>query len=640
MKHCGRISVLTARLLGAALGLALALTAGEARAAQYYAATTGSPAGSGSIGDPWDLQTALNGGKPTGTLLPGDTVWVRGGLYLAPFTSHLRGTPLEPIVVRNYPGERVVLDAQYANCDPALCPPQEWQDAHPFFPACPPPHGGVNYQCNSYLSINPCDPTINPACVAPFNYRRDTLTIPPWSHDVWIWGFDLTNYTYAPRSHVPDFCTPENPTQGCCYSGGVLHHECFQPPQIPQMLGSPILIEGDRFRLINSFAHDAGGGVSWWTPSDNSEVYGSFVFNNGYAGALRGMYHGCYTQNINSLDAPSEKAFRETAFFSNFGLGMQIFGSCGPADSYTLEGVVSFSTTLPSKAFYATTDPLVIPASKAYEAQDSILIGANLTSHHAVVRETYVYNRMEPVGSMPTFEFVSLPLSISGISDVLVEDSVFAGDGGSIRIWRAGQIRFTGNTVVGRSYYPFKEGSVTIIDPHYAAHLPLHEFSANNYYRTDAPPVIGIQQGGGGGAEFAVSLPTWQATYGKDLDSSGYVGRPIANQVFVRPNAYEAGRGHLVIYNWAHLSSVPVDLAPLGLTDGQAFKIHNIQSFKTDPMAVDWMGNVAASGTFNTGSPIVNVDMTDTEMVMPIGTGIPPLQSTLPEFGVFVVMPQ
>lgn len=632
------ISPTMARAL-AVLGLTLAVSAGQARGAEYYAATTGSPAGSGSLGDPWDLQTALNGGKPTGTLQPGDTVWVRGGLYLAPFTSHLRGAPGQPIIVRNYPGERVILDAQYANCDPAKCPPQEWQDAHPFFPSCPPPNGGLNYQCNAYNGINPCDTTTNPACTAPFNYRIDTLTIPTWSHDVWIWGFDLTNYTNAPRAHVPAFCTPENPTQGCCYPGGVIHEECFQPPQIPQVKASPIVIEGDRFRLINSFVHDGSTGVSWWTPSDNSEVYGSFVFHSGYAGALRGMYHGCYTQNVDTLDNESEKAFRETAFFSNFGLGMQIYGSCGPADRYTLEGVVSFSTTLPSKEFYKTTDPLVIPASKAYESQDSILIGANLSSHHAVVRESYVYNPLDPVG-MPTFQRGSLPLNIHGISDVLVEDSVLAGDGASVRLQGAGQIRFQGNTVVGRTYYPFKEGSVTIIDPHYADHLPLHEFASNAYYRTDGPPVIGIQQGGVGGAEFAVTIPNWQGTYGKDLDSAGYSGRPLANQVFVRPNAYEAGRGHLVIYNWNNLPSVPVDLTPLGLTDGQAFKIHNVQSFKTDPNAVDWMGNVAASGVFNAGSPVVAVDMTDPEMVMPIGYGIPPLPSTLPEFGVFIVMPE
>ena len=204
------ISPTMARAL-AVLGLTLAVSAGQARGAEYYAATTGSPAGSGSLGDPWDLQTALNGGKPTGTLQPGDTVWVRGGLYLAPFTSHLRGAPGQPIIVRNYPGERVILDAQYANCDPAKCPPQEWQDAHPFFPSCPPPNGGLNYQCNAYNGINPCDTTTNPACTAPFNYRIDTLTIPTWSHDVWIWGFDLTNYTNAPRAHVPAFCTPENP---------------------------------------------------------------------------------------------------------------------------------------------------------------------------------------------------------------------------------------------------------------------------------------------------------------------------------------------------------------------------------------------------------------------------------------------
>ena len=90
-------------------------TAGPAAVAVlgWYAAPTGSSAGDGSR-QPWDLETALHGGN--GKVQPGDTVWLRGGTYTraTPVTSTLTGTAAAPVVVRQYPGERAILDASGA----------------------------------------------------------------------------------------------------------------------------------------------------------------------------------------------------------------------------------------------------------------------------------------------------------------------------------------------------------------------------------------------------------------------------------------------------------------------------------------------------------------------------------------------
>ena len=76
----------------------------------WYAAPNGSSTAPGTLAAPWDLATALDGG-PTGTeVKPGATLWLRGGTYVGAFTSSLVGTPAAPITVRNYPGERVILD--------------------------------------------------------------------------------------------------------------------------------------------------------------------------------------------------------------------------------------------------------------------------------------------------------------------------------------------------------------------------------------------------------------------------------------------------------------------------------------------------------------------------------------------------
>jgi len=92
------------------------LSAGLAPANDWYAAPNGTPAGNGSIGNPWDLDTALGteACTPPAAIQPGDTLWLLPGTYHASmsggFQSCLTGTAAAPIVVRNYSGGRAAID--------------------------------------------------------------------------------------------------------------------------------------------------------------------------------------------------------------------------------------------------------------------------------------------------------------------------------------------------------------------------------------------------------------------------------------------------------------------------------------------------------------------------------------------------
>ena len=72
----------------------------------HFAAPNGTPSGNGTMQAPWDLITAFN--HPP-AVRPGDTIWVRGGVYapVVRWTATLTGTAAAPVVVRAYPGERV-----------------------------------------------------------------------------------------------------------------------------------------------------------------------------------------------------------------------------------------------------------------------------------------------------------------------------------------------------------------------------------------------------------------------------------------------------------------------------------------------------------------------------------------------------
>ena len=106
-----------------------------------------------------------------------------------------------------------------------------------------------------------------------------------------------------------------------------------------------------------------------------------------------------------------------------------------------------------------------------------------------------------------------------------------------------------------------------------------------------------------------------------------FARRPSANVVRVRPNAFEAGRGHVVIYNWTGEASVDVDLTAIGLAAGDDFEIRDAQ---------DFFGPPVVSGIYS-GAP-VTIAMTGLSLSPPIGE-VPVIPAhTAPEFAVFVVL--
>jgi hypothetical protein len=102
------VSLSTASLAAGAGALLTGLVPPASAARGYHVAPHGSPRGDGSSRRPWDLATALAGASSR--IRAGDTIWLRGGTYRGSFRSTIAGTDAAPVVVRQYPGERAILD--------------------------------------------------------------------------------------------------------------------------------------------------------------------------------------------------------------------------------------------------------------------------------------------------------------------------------------------------------------------------------------------------------------------------------------------------------------------------------------------------------------------------------------------------
>ena len=107
--------------------------------------------------------------------------------------------------------------------------------------------------------------------------------------------------------------------------------------------------------------------------------------------------------------------------------------------------------------------------------------------------------------------------------------------------------------------------------------------------------------------------------------------RPKGLQITTRPNKYQPGRGHVIVYNWDKLPYVEADLSRI-LPDGTPYEVRDAQNY---------FGRPAAKGVFD-GTP-VKLPMNMTKVAQPVGD-VPHIRHrfnhTAPEFAVFVVIPR
>src|SRR5579871_4202065 len=182
----------TIRVLSIVL-IAVAIRPAVSKANEYYVSPAGRPQGNGSIDDPWDLRTALAQPK---AVTPGDTIWLRQGVYRGVFESSLTGQPDRPIIVRARPGERVTIDTGNATST-----------------------GGLLVR----------------------------------GADCWYWGLEVMSSAH----------------------GRVSQQKGPDPTDLKRVPG--IVVFGSRTKFINIVVHDTAGGYGFWTPAQDSEIYGNLI---------------------------------------------------------------------------------------------------------------------------------------------------------------------------------------------------------------------------------------------------------------------------------------------------------------------------------------------------------------------------
>jgi hypothetical protein len=345
---------------------------------------------------------------------------------------------------------------------------------------------------------------------------------------------------------------------------------------------------GAGIKFINLVIHDTRTGIGNFTGNNprQPEIYGSLIYNNGQTSSD----HGIYLENNGSTGT----AFiTDNVVFNNWGFGIHMYGQ---ASNEFLSGI-----DVEGNAAFGTTS-IAIPSQ---QYNDILIGGAGPTvASNITISNNYTYRT-----GAPSFDPNSAGIELgytAGVQngDIVAQNNYIVG-GMHMGMWSSAQL--SGNTI-----YDYAGPMVQN-----QGSLSRQTWTANTFYGD--PALARWVYGGSSATDFT----TWTSQTGL-VNAGSYGGGAPPNFTVVRPNRYEAGRGNIIVYNWANLPAVDVDLSGV-LSRGQSFNIFNVQ---------DFFGAPVVSGIYGGGT--VRIPMVGIPAPTPIGRGTVP-STTGPTFQVFVV---
>ena len=185
-----------------------------------------------------------------------------------------------------------------------------------------------------------------------------------------------------------------------------------------------INVLGPNIKFINNIIHDTGG-LGIWNGSDNTEMYGNVIFDNGYEGGDRGHGHSLYLQNQNGT-----KRIVDNIYFNSFSHGIHIYGSENAwLDNFHIEGNFGFNNGILSGSGITS----------------NILIGGGKPARNYNILDNVTY--FTP-GAYGNGRSAMLGYNGAACDNYRVQGNTFSGSPTAL-IMNCTNVTMTGNTILG-----------------------------------------------------------------------------------------------------------------------------------------------------------------------------------------------
>lgn len=308
------------------------------------------------------------------------------------------------------------------------------------------------------------------------------------------------------------------------------------PSDIPHRGGLVIKAHHSKFINLVIYNHNSSG-VGLWKPAENSELYGCIIYHNGWQGPDRGHGHGLYVQNENGT-----KIIKDNIIFNGMSYGVHGYTEGGSIQGFHFEGNTFFNNGI---------------ISKDSKLKANVLIGGLQPSDRVTFISNYSFHDLSKGGQNIELGYYS------DNENMVCENNYICGGYLPLKVTKWKSITLYGNTIYGRR-------ELVSLDLPNGVSSSSYHWDNNTYYQgNDITPMDKL------------TYDQWKQTYSVDANSQYLPNPPTGSDVFVRPNQYEPGRSHIVIYNWGLKNSVNVDLASV-LPIGSEYKIFDVENLDSE----------------------------------------------------------
>jgi len=333
-------------------------------------------------------------------------------------------------------------------------------------------------------------------------------------------------------------------------------------------------------RVINCIISNNGhpGIATWVGVGGDGDVYGNLVWGNGVYDVLDGKAwargSGLYGQTNEG-----NRQFKDNVFFRNFTNGFKLYGQQGTVNGAIVDGTIAFKTFLSPILLTTTNIPmqnLSVTNNYTYAEEDEGRTGVELGGGRPIndtllLKGHYFVGGKSPVGAVLVSTFNNATISDNTIitratKDDAIQPRLFS------YVPTPNQINMNWDN---NKYYGGRDRS-------------LNDDNIINNYTADKVP------------KYFYHEDQWLKEYPFDISSIFSRSYPTENKIVVRPNHYERGRGHIVIYNWKELQEVEVNIASLGLDEGEKYEVRDIQNYYDTPII---------QATYHVNEPILKLPM-------------------------------
>jgi len=360
------------------------------------------------------------------------------------------------------------------------------------------------------------------------------------------------------------------------------------PRTLPRTRG--VYVNAPDCKVINCLIYDNNQtAVGVFAQASRCEFYGNIVCNNGNISPEGPSGHGFYSQSVEDFHT-----IKDNIFFNSMQYGFHLYTEGGTIKGFRISGNVIFNSgALGGEGIYNV---------------NMLLGGKQQPGGNAIYEDNHFRHPM--TGSK------NVQFGYHGPNeDMIFRNNYITGGSSSLIVSDWTHLTVTGNRIVGTGYMGvFSQDEITPV---------LKDWDNNSYYYTSGGVFSFINEGVG------ANWTTWRTGTGFDSNSTMTTANPSANEIVLRANYYEVGRGNLVIYNWENLASVPVNLSSV-VPNGSDFYVYDVENITGSPIA---------EGTNYQGGS-VSVPMNLTTVYDPVGNYPFTPPHTSQDFGTFLIMPR